>query len=329
MATISTHNGSKVSRQHNIRNPKVVSKEEHINPNGRYEIWVDEKPREAYKRLFGDAVKKYNAKQKRSDRKIDDYYKKVCQDKKKHPVYEMIVGVYDKNLSDDTKREILKEYLDGWKERNPNLELIGAYFHADEEGEPHLHIDYIPVVRNCSRGLETQTALVKALEQQGIEPGETMKETAQILWEAKENSHLESLCNARGIAVEHPQKGNKKVRHLETQVYKTTMRKKSVETELAIKESQLDEISKKLQEGIKKLDEVENLERKSVYDLIHDFIDLCNFPKDYEKSAHDLIDACEKWQKEQVQKIKTWNPKKEKRDTVVKEKRKGIDDIDR
>ena len=31
--TISTHNGSAVAREHNIRNPKVVSKEAHINPN--------------------------------------------------------------------------------------------------------------------------------------------------------------------------------------------------------------------------------------------------------------------------------------------------------
>ena len=31
--TISTHNGSAVAREHNIRNPKVVSKEAHIKPN--------------------------------------------------------------------------------------------------------------------------------------------------------------------------------------------------------------------------------------------------------------------------------------------------------
>ena len=30
--TISTHNGSAVAREHNIRNPKVVSKEAHIKP---------------------------------------------------------------------------------------------------------------------------------------------------------------------------------------------------------------------------------------------------------------------------------------------------------
>lgn len=40
--TISTHNGTAVAREHNIRNEKVVRKEKHINPNGIYEIWIDE-----------------------------------------------------------------------------------------------------------------------------------------------------------------------------------------------------------------------------------------------------------------------------------------------
>lgn len=55
MATIATHNGSTAHRDHNIRNEKVVSKEKHIDPNGRYEIWKDEKPREAYHKLFDKA----------------------------------------------------------------------------------------------------------------------------------------------------------------------------------------------------------------------------------------------------------------------------------
>ena len=67
MATIATHNGTQIARQHNLRNPKVVSKEPHIDINGISEIWLDEKPRKAYERLFGEAVRKYNAKQKRSD----------------------------------------------------------------------------------------------------------------------------------------------------------------------------------------------------------------------------------------------------------------------
>ena len=46
--TISTHNGSQVSRQHNLRNPKVIVKEDHIDPNGHFEVWRDEDPKSAY-----------------------------------------------------------------------------------------------------------------------------------------------------------------------------------------------------------------------------------------------------------------------------------------
>lgn len=220
--TISTHNGSKVAREHNIRNPKVISKEPHIQQGGKFEIWTDEKPQDAYKRIFGQAVEDYNAKQKRADRQIADYYKHICNDKVKHPVYEMIIAVGDRNdykdgiLTEETAKSILREFVDGWQERNPNLVLIGAYYHADEQGVPHVHLDYIPVATGYKRGLETQSALVKALEQQGfIKDG---KETAQIQWERRENTHLERLCLNRSIEVTHPLIEGRQ--HLETEQYK-------------------------------------------------------------------------------------------------------------
>ena len=118
IVTISTHNGSKSCREHNIRNPKVVSKEHHIDPNGVFEIWHDEKPRDAYQRIFGEAIAEYNSKQTRRDRRKEDYYDEICKDKKKHPVYEMIIGVYGKK-PDGTpvatrveRRNIMKQFVD-------------------------------------------------------------------------------------------------------------------------------------------------------------------------------------------------------------------------
>ena len=60
MATIAFHNGSAVRRDHNIRAQTVVRKQEHIDPNGVHEIWRDETERQAYDRLFGEAVEKQN-----------------------------------------------------------------------------------------------------------------------------------------------------------------------------------------------------------------------------------------------------------------------------
>ena len=216
--TISTHNGSAVAREHNIRNPKVVSKEAHIKPNGKFEIWHDEKPRDAYKRIFGQALEEYNNKQKRSDRKIKDYYNHICNDKMKHPVYEMIIAVgnRDNTVDEETGYSVLRAFYDGWKQRNPNLELIGAYYHADEDGVPHIHIDYVPVATGYVNGMTTQSALVKALGQQGFH--KEGKATAQIKWEKRENTTLEKLCNSFGIDVEHPLIEGRK--HIETERYK-------------------------------------------------------------------------------------------------------------
>lgn len=217
MATIATHNGHTAHREHNIRNPRVVSKEAHINPHGNYEIWLDIPPRKAYEELFGDAVKEYNERQTRADRKINDYYDDICKDKKKHAVYEMICGVYDENVTADTAHEILFDFVADWERRNPNLFLCGAYYHADEDGQPHVHIDYVPFVDGYTRGMSRQNGLVKALGQQGF--FKRGKETAQIAWERSENAALEKICRLHGLTIEHPQRG-KGVEHLHTQTYK-------------------------------------------------------------------------------------------------------------
>lgn len=240
--TISTHNGTSVAREHNIRNLKVVSKEKHIDLNGIHEIWIDEPIRQAYKRLFGESVHRYNEKQNRAERKIDSYYNTICKDKKKHPVYEMIIGIYGKSdgsysCSAEQGKEIMHRFVDTWQERNPNLELIGAYYHADEEGEPHVHLDYVPVAHGYKKGLETQTGLVKALGEQGFE--KQGKATAQIQWQKRENEYLTSLCEAVGLTVEHPQ--TKSIEHLETQIFKLTKRIEELEkAEKAVTKCYLD-----------------------------------------------------------------------------------------
>lgn len=232
--TISTHNGTAVAREHNIRNKKVISKENHIDPNGIHETWIDEPIRQAYERLFGESVRNYNNKQTRTDRKIDSYYNTICKDKKKHPVYEMIIGVYGKSedgspiCSAEQGKAIMQKFVEDWSRRNPNLELIGAYYHADEDGEPHVHLDYVPVAHGYVKGMETQTGLVKALGEQGFE--KNGRATAQIQWEKRENDYLTSLCEDVGLTVIHPQIEGRK--HIETQVFKLQKRIEELQSEV-------------------------------------------------------------------------------------------------
>ena len=228
MATIATHNGGshRVRQGHNIRQKHCVDKEPHINPDGIHETWIHEWVRDAYKRIFGEAQDRYNATQERADRQIKDYYSTVERDERKHTAYELIIGVYGREVDDHTAKDIMRDFVRGWKKANPTLELVGAYYHADEEGKnPHVHLDYIPVAHGYRRGMDTQCGLVKALGEMGLHT--KGKFTAQIQWEQQENARLEELCRDRGLFVEHPMQ-DKGVKHLETPTYKAQERLKEL-----------------------------------------------------------------------------------------------------
>ena len=53
--------------------------------------------KEVYHNLFDDALERYNAKQKRSDRKIDDYYEKIRRGKQEKLFYEVIFQIGNKD----------------------------------------------------------------------------------------------------------------------------------------------------------------------------------------------------------------------------------------
>ena len=125
--------------------------------------------KEFYEQTFGDAVEEYNSKQKRADRKIVSYYDKIAADEKKNLFYEIIIQIgdmYDTNCKDNPQKEIdlLKEYAKEFEVRNPTFKVFNAVIHLDEE-TPHLHIDYVPVAKNLTRGLSIQNSQTKALEQ--------------------------------------------------------------------------------------------------------------------------------------------------------------------
>lgn len=131
----------------------------------------------------------------------------------------MQVGSKDNPVSDATSKEILREYYSTWDERNPNLELIGAYLHPDEKGSIHLHCDYVPVAE-YEKGLAVRAGLNRAFEAQGFE--KAGKSTPQMQWEKSENAYLERLCRDRGLEVEHPERDKspeQKRAHEETLIY--------------------------------------------------------------------------------------------------------------
>ena len=242
--TLATHMGSKRSYAHNRRDPEVVAHENHIDPQGHHETWVDMNERDAYTELFGEAQAEYNGRVKRKDRQVKDYWEQIRDEEQsgdksdrtnyKHTAYEMIVGVYESDdtpVPADVKKEILKQFVSTWDERNPNLKLIGAYYHADEPGaQEHLHLDFIPWSDGYNRGMRVQTGLNKALEQQGYyTTGKT--DTAQMNWERSEREHLQQLCESYGYDVDYPNRG-KHSKHKSTSELKR-------ETEMAEREAKI------------------------------------------------------------------------------------------
>jgi len=153
-----------------------------------------------YQEEFGEALEKYNAKQKRSDRKIDDYYKHIQSSKKTSLQQKMIIQVGDlndfiRNADYERANEILLEWFKDFEKRNPNLKVYNAVIHNDETS-PHMHLNFVPVASGYKRGLEKQVSFDRAITQQ--DP--TLDKTRPFDdWREKEVKLLENILKERGI----------------------------------------------------------------------------------------------------------------------------------
>lgn len=173
---------------------------------------VDKDIRQAYQEIFGEALEKYNAKQKRADRKIEDYCDHIKKSKNGEKLfYEDVVQWggkedFQKPETRERAKEALVRYASTFEQRNPNLKLIGAYIHMDE-ASPHLHLDYVPVATGYSRGLEKRNSLDKAMKQMGYQPEkESRKNNATKLWKENERAVFGQICRGLGLEVEAERK---------------------------------------------------------------------------------------------------------------------------
>lgn len=137
---------------------------------------------EAYKEVFGEALEEYNAKQKRQDRKIKDYYLHVYHSKTLDLQREMIFGLGNKEdwdkLGYEKKKEagqLLKEVVEDFiEDKKDHIHVYNAVVHLDEAGAPHAHITFIPLAHGYKNGLRTQPSWTKSLAQMGY-PGKGRK----------------------------------------------------------------------------------------------------------------------------------------------------------
>lgn len=159
--------------------------------------------KKVYYQLFNGALERYNAKQKRSDRKIENYYEKIRTGKQERLFHEVIFQIGNRedmnarNWEGDLAKEILTEFMKDFQTRNPNLYVFSAHLHMDEE-TPHLHIDFIPFIRNSKRGLDTRVSLKGALAEQGFKGG-TRGATEWNQWIDIEKQELAKVMGRCGV----------------------------------------------------------------------------------------------------------------------------------
>ena len=196
--------------------------------------------KQVYHKLFDEARERYNAKQKRKDRMIDNYYEKIRRGKQEKLFHEVIfqIGNKDdmnaKNEDGLLAKRILTEFMDEFQARNPNLYVFSAHLHMDEE-TPHLHIDFVPYITGSKRGLDTRVSLKSALAAEGFTDG-TRGATELNQWIASEKKKLAIIMERYGV--EWLQKGTHE-KHLSVLEFE----KKEWAREVAELDSQKREIS--------------------------------------------------------------------------------------
>ena len=159
--------------------------------------------REFYQQVFGEALAEYNAKQKRADRQIPDYYEHVKKSGKGKLFYEVVVqfgDLHDCGLGSEnwnTAQAMLDEYMQKFEKRNPNLKVFNAVMHLDES-TPHLHIDFVPVAHKGQRGMTLKNSMGGALREQGFSSANRM-ENEWTAWSENERSVMEQILLKRGL----------------------------------------------------------------------------------------------------------------------------------
>ena len=216
--------------------------------------YCNENAKDVYHELFDEALARYNAKQARSDRRIDDYYEKICSGKQEKPFHEIILQIGDKdNMGAKTENgqlaaKVLDKYMQDFQRRNPTLKVFSAYLHMDE-ATPHLHIDFVPYITGSKRGLDTRVSLKQALSALGFKGG-TRRETELNQWVAYEKEQLAAVMLEHGI--EWEKKGTHE-KHLSVLDFEKKERAKEVA-----------ELEQSISDGKERLSDIQIQHRKAV-----------------------------------------------------------------
>lgn len=202
--------------------------------------------KKVYHELFDKALERYNAKQNRNDRKIDNYYEKIRQSKQEKLFHEVILQIGNKDDMNakseegELSKEILIDFMQAFQKRNPNLYVFSAHLHMDEE-TPHIHVDFVPFIRNSKRGLDTRVSLKGALGEQGFKGG-TKGATEWNQWIEAEKQELSKVMGRYGIQWKQLGTHNKHLSVLEFEKQERQKEVKQLEQTIVDSKMELSEV---------------------------------------------------------------------------------------
>ena len=231
--------------------------------------------KKVYKEQFDEAVREYNKKQTRDDRKIDDYFEKTAKSNKDMAV-ELIFQIGDKEFWDknpDKRRRMdvaFKEMLNMLQKEAPNLVVANAVIHYDE-ASPHMHVVAVPVADGFKKGMSRQVSKRKVCTKEFLEKvlQGRIREYAEgrsFIWigeflKGKEKGRNNDLA-VKEYKVkrenEKYEKVVKEVENLNNEILKKTVEKKIADKKLEKTYEEMKEADAVAQWGIKDIKEFEN-----------------------------------------------------------------------
>ena len=129
--------------------------------------------KQLYLNEFEEARIEYNGRQTREDRKIGDYFKKVCESQN-DIACEIIIELGDMDFWNDKDKQYRLKMIDVYNEQVKDLikivlsfKIANATIHFDETS-PHMHIVGIPIIENCTRGMKKQVGKSKLFTKESL-----------------------------------------------------------------------------------------------------------------------------------------------------------------
>ena len=126
-----------------------------------------------YLQEFEEARIEYNNKQTRNDRKINNYFEKVCESQN-DIACEIIIELGDMDFWNDKEQEYRIKMIDVYNEQVkelakivPTFKIANATIHFDETS-PHMHIVGVPIIENVTRGMRKQVGKTKLFTKESL-----------------------------------------------------------------------------------------------------------------------------------------------------------------